>query len=206
VATANSADHVAEPNKPAEDAPRLNVSDPRVMRALAHPARLAIMEHLTSTGSAATATECAEVCGLSPSATSYHLRALAKWGLVAEAPSRGDGRERVWRATIHNYQIEAGAGASADARAAEKALVEVFLARDDELVRRWLERAHDEPREWYEAAAITETTLLITSDELVELNQELINVMRRYRRRARQDNPPEGARLVAAMFRTIPAD
>ena len=55
------------------------------------------MEYL-SDGHVATATECAEVCGLSPSATSYHLRALAKAGLVEEAPSRGDGRERVWRA------------------------------------------------------------------------------------------------------------
>src|SRR5262249_56777146 len=75
----------------------MTVSDPHVMRAMAHPARLAIMEFLGD-GAVATATECAEVCGLSPSATSYHLRALAKVGLVEEAPSRGDGRERVWRA------------------------------------------------------------------------------------------------------------
>ncbi|WP_232075867.1 ArsR/SmtB family transcription factor [Phytohabitans suffuscus] len=38
------------------------------------------------------------MAGLSPSATSYHLRALARYGLVEQAPSRGDGRERVWRA------------------------------------------------------------------------------------------------------------
>jgi len=71
---------------------RATIRDPQAMRAMAHPARLAIMEFL-SDGAGATATECAEVCGLSPSATSYHLRALARAGLVEEAPSRGDGRE-----------------------------------------------------------------------------------------------------------------
>ncbi|WP_442933369.1 winged helix-turn-helix domain-containing protein [Micromonospora psammae] len=45
------------------------------------------MEHLSTREGGATA--CAEIVGLSPSATSYHLRALAKFGLVEQAPSRG---------------------------------------------------------------------------------------------------------------------
>ena len=51
----------------------VEISDPRALRALAHPARLAILQHLVLDGPA-TATECAEVAGLSPSACSYHLR------------------------------------------------------------------------------------------------------------------------------------
>lgn len=65
---------------------RVTISDPQVMRALAHPARMAIMEHLGTLEGGATATECAEIAGLSPSATSYHLRELAKFGLVQQAP------------------------------------------------------------------------------------------------------------------------
>src|SRR3954467_2895209 len=72
------------------DAPSLH--NPRALRALAHPARLDILERLNSDGPA-TATECAEVVGLSPSACSYHLRALARWGLV-EAADSTDRRER----------------------------------------------------------------------------------------------------------------
>ena len=68
-------------------------------RALAHPARIAIVEHLNNTGAVVTATEAAALVDLSPSAISYHLRELAKYGLVEQAPSRGDGRERVWRST-----------------------------------------------------------------------------------------------------------
>src|SRR3954469_5478808 len=68
--------------------------DPRALRALAHPARLAILERLSTEGPA-TATECAVTTGLSPSACSYHLRALARWGLVGET-SVTDRRERRW--------------------------------------------------------------------------------------------------------------
>ena len=93
----------------------MTIRDPKVMRAMAHPARLAVLEYLAG-GHAATATECAEVCGLSPSATSYHLRELAKAGLIDEAPSRGDGRERVWRSVFTGYQVGADQDASPELR------------------------------------------------------------------------------------------
>src|SRR3982751_427340 len=85
----------------------VRISDPRVMRALAHPARIGIVEYLHNSGAVVTATECAGMVGLSPSATSYHLRELAKYGLVEQAPSRGDGRERVWRSTGTGLRIDA---------------------------------------------------------------------------------------------------
>jgi len=61
----------------------VKLTDPKMMRALAHPARIAIWTHIAMRGSA-TATECAEVAGLSPSACSYHLRSLARYGFVEE--------------------------------------------------------------------------------------------------------------------------
>ncbi|WP_415645783.1 helix-turn-helix domain-containing protein, partial [Stackebrandtia soli] len=66
------------------------LSDPELLRALAHPARMAILDHLGEVDDL-TATEGAELIGLSPSAMSYHLRTLAKVGLLEEAPGRGDG-------------------------------------------------------------------------------------------------------------------
>src|SRR5580704_1047189 len=64
----------------------LRLDNPRMMRALAHPARIAILQHLGLDGPA-TATECASVVGLSPSACSYHLRALARYGFIEEDPA-----------------------------------------------------------------------------------------------------------------------
>jgi DNA-binding transcriptional ArsR family regulator len=43
-----------------------------------------------------TATQAAELCGLTPSAMSYHLRTLERYGLIRAGEST-DGRERPWR-------------------------------------------------------------------------------------------------------------
>src|SRR3954465_3146433 len=72
------------------------VADPKAMRAMAHPVRLALMEALNDAGTL-TATEAAERVGESPSNCSFHLRQLAKYGFVEEAPG-GTGRQRPWRA------------------------------------------------------------------------------------------------------------
>ncbi|MDG4795297.1 helix-turn-helix domain-containing protein [Micromonospora sp. WMMD1082] len=185
--------------------PRVTISDPQTLRALAHPARLAIMEHLASTEAAVTATECAEVVGLSPSATSYHLRALARFGLVEQAPSRGDARERLWRSAVQSWAVDAGRDADPSVREAEQTLVEVFLARELERSRDWLRRAPDEPEEWYGSAILNESLLLLTADELAELNRAVLALLRPYRRRTRTD-PPPGARRVAIQYKALPLD
>lgn len=74
------------------------ISDPQAIRALAHEARLAVLEELFASQSTRTATELASRCQLTPSAMSYHLRALEKYGYVERAASGSDGRERRWMA------------------------------------------------------------------------------------------------------------
>src|SRR5690242_9042296 len=151
-----------------EHAPkRVTVSDPNVMRAMAHPARLAIMEFL-SDGTVATATGCAEVCGLSPSATSYHLRSLARAGLIEEAPSRGDGRERVWRAAHASLRIHTENTDSPETLSAARELMDLVLARDEVQVARWFDNAESEPKEWYDAAGMTRHQVVLTAAELTE--------------------------------------
>jgi len=59
----------------------IRISDPRALKALAHPARNKILERLQVYGQA-TATECAAVAGMSPSACSYHRRLLQRYGFV----------------------------------------------------------------------------------------------------------------------------
>src|SRR5512135_594423 len=79
--------------------------DPKAIRALAHPARLLVIQRLFS-GEPATATSLAEAAGLSASAMSYHLRALERFGLVERAKPTGDGRERPWRATGRTIRVD----------------------------------------------------------------------------------------------------
>lgn len=76
---------------------RIELTDPRSLRALAHPLRLELMALLRSRGPL-TATQSAQLTGESAGSCSFHLRQLAKWGLIEEAP-HGPGRQRPWRAT-----------------------------------------------------------------------------------------------------------
>src|SRR3984885_6836716 len=102
----------------------LKLTDPRMMRALAHQARIAIWSHLGLRGPA-TATECAEIAGLSPSACSYHLRTLARYGFVEEdLASAADGRERPWRARMLYVTMEVDSSQPAATQVANRLLVE----------------------------------------------------------------------------------
>jgi DNA-binding transcriptional ArsR family regulator len=183
---------------------RAEIRDAGVMRALAHPARLSIMERLMS-GVPATATECAEIIGLTPSATSYHLRALAKAGLVEEAPGRGDGRERLWRSQIRGFDVEAGHRADVDTRDAERELLDSFMIREETRVRQWLARSHDEPLEWYQASVFSESLLLLTAEELTALNEQFTKAIEPYRGRSRSE-PPPGTRPVSVLIRAFATD
>jgi DNA-binding transcriptional ArsR family regulator len=184
---------------------RVTITDPQVMRAMAHPARLAIMEYLGPRPGGATATECAGIVGLSPSATSYHLRALARAGLVEEAPSRGDARERLWRTFSPGFEVDPGQSAGPEARAAELALVEAHVTRDVQRIREWLRHAAQEPPEWYEAMVVADSLVLLTAEELAEVNDAVERLLEPYRRSRRTD-PPEGARTVMVQYRAVPTE
>ncbi|NUP73069.1 MAG: winged helix-turn-helix transcriptional regulator [Sinomonas sp.] len=84
----------------------VRITDPKAIRALAHGARLAAINELYSSQKSWTATELAAFTGLTPSAMSYHLRALKKWGIVVDAPHDGDGRERRWKAAGTDLNLD----------------------------------------------------------------------------------------------------
>ena len=176
--------------------------DTAVMRAMAHPARLALLEHLRN-GGPATATECAGVVGLSPSATSYHLRALARAGLVEAAPGRGDGRERLWRITAGRYAVTGVADLAPEGREAYHALLESLLAWDDVRIRRYLSQLDAEPPEWQDAAFFMDSTLQVTAEELTTLSQAVYDLLEPYRKN-RRTGLPAGTRTVSIAIRALP--
>jgi len=77
------------------------ISDPRVLKVVAHPLRVRLLGLLRADGPA-TASELGRAVGESSGSTSYHLRELAKYGFIEEDPGRRDGRERRWRSR-HRY-------------------------------------------------------------------------------------------------------
>src|ERR1700722_13537056 len=75
----------------------IHLKDPRALRAYAHPIRLQLVGLLRAHGPK-TATQAAAAIDQSVANCSFHLRQLAKYGLVEEAGG-GHGREKPWRAT-----------------------------------------------------------------------------------------------------------
>jgi DNA-binding transcriptional ArsR family regulator len=173
------------------------------MRALAHPARIAIMQHLGIEGPA-TATDCAEVAGLSPSACSYHLRALASYGFVEEdLSSAADGRHRPWRARVLAFSFGDEPGQSMTVRAAGRMLKQSIEAHIDEVREQYRDRQDDFPAEWSSACGLTQDVVHITPDEMSALRTELQALLGRYRRLDPAERPP-GARRVLGLQEFVP--
>jgi DNA-binding transcriptional ArsR family regulator len=201
-----------QPTQPAEDdqpTPAtagdepVEISDPRALRALAHPGRLTILEHLIIEGPA-TATECAAVAGLSPSACSYHLRALAKHGFVEEDPAGGaDGRQRPWRARMVAIKISSHGGRPEAVRTAGRLLVERVQQRFNEVRAAYLDREDDYPPDWQEAAGSTEDVLHVTPAELEQIQDQIRTMLAGYRRLGGRPRP-EGAGRVLVMLDFTP--
>ena len=160
----------------------ITLTDPVMMRALAHPARIAIWTHLALHGPA-TATECADVAGLSPSACSYHLRTLARYGIAEEdLASAADGRQRPWRVRAVSYTIDTSSSAPAATRLAGQMLAESLRADMEETRARYLNRQSEYPDDWQHALGDSQDVAHVTPEELQELSHEIGEVLNRYRR------------------------
>jgi DNA-binding transcriptional ArsR family regulator len=172
---------------------RRTVTDPRALRALAHPLRLALLDHLMAFGPR-TASECAHAVGSTPSNCSYHLRALARFGLV-ERTEAEDGRERPWQSSATGLQL----GRTDDAQVPLGAdTVERFFADhqvDEEAARlhRAIAQRDSVPPAWREAAMLSGYALRLSPAELRELGERLDALIRPYIALTRADAPADSA-------------
>lgn len=85
----------------------MEISDPKAIRALAHPLRLNLLDLLVATGPA-TAAQCGRILGVSQASCSFHLRQLAKYGFVEDAGPGSDRRERLWRMPDPRIRLPGG--------------------------------------------------------------------------------------------------
>jgi DNA-binding transcriptional ArsR family regulator len=178
------------------------LTDPAVLESLAHPVRLDVLNYLMSDGPA-TASVCARAVGDTPSNCSYHLRMLARHGLVASGES-ADGRERPWRATITGFDIERTTvdPATPEARGAA-ALLAAALQLDQRLTRDYLTHRDRVSAPWREADAYAAYTLRLTPDELRDLVERLDSLIRPLIA-ATRENPPSDAELVHLGLQAFP--
>ncbi|MFE5342187.1 ArsR/SmtB family transcription factor [Isoptericola sp. NPDC056578] len=146
----------------------MEISEPAALRAIANPVRQRILMQLSVVGHARAA-DLAEAIGQPANSVSFHLRVLAKVGLIVEAPEHArDKRDRVWTNVAETYQIKSNSPAAGTAilRPALRWISDVFThdARDDGGARR----------------QFLLTTLLLTKDEADEMAQELSALVERW--------------------------
>jgi len=180
----------------------VQLTDPRALRALAHPVRMDLMG-LLRRGGPVTATQAGEAIGESAASCSFHLRQLAKYGLVEEAGG-GRGRERPWRATAISTEW-AARGPDEETDAAGALLSRVVVERYMQNAIAWLERRGSEDPEWVEAAPINDALVYMTPEELHELDVNIRALLEPYLKRLEKaEAPAAGARPVNVIALAFP--
>jgi len=175
------------------------------LRALSHPLRLRMLEVLRE--GPATASALGRRLGESSGATSYHLRALARAGVVEE-DDRGSKRERWWRRvdsfTLISREIPPELDQN-EAAAVEAALARIdafFLDRDDAALRRWSAQRDSLGPAWQDASMLGNWPVMATPEEVKALWTLVITEIDKLRRSAGE--APEGAAEVHVSLRVLP--
>ncbi|QIG46248.1 helix-turn-helix transcriptional regulator [Nocardioides anomalus] len=163
--------------------------DPQILRAIAHPVRNRILAELDARGSLRAA-DVARELDLPANQASFHLRQLAKYGLIEEDPDAArDKRDRVWRTvnpegfSVEMSEVEQQPGGKAASRVFRRTkrdwghlVVDAVLS--------------DEPRKgrW---SSLTDTAVLLTRAEAQQLSEEIEEVLSRWGNRAVPDDQEE---------------
>lgn len=178
------------------------LTDARQMRAVAHPTRLALIGLLRREGPQ-TATQAGARLGESSGSMSFHLRQLAKYGLVEET-GEGAGRQKPWRATAR-FTSWSPAPGDPDLAEATTQFSREIAARYAAMTQAWVEQQAEESDDWKTAAQFGDTFLWLTPEELARLGEQVTALLEPYDARLTDESRrPEGARLVSWLNLAFP--
>jgi DNA-binding transcriptional ArsR family regulator len=171
--------------------------DPRMLRAVAHPTRNRILSELSAAGSLRAA-DIARLLDVPANQASFHLRQLAKYGLVEEAPDEArDKRDRVWRLVDSDGMsfrtrdmLDQPGGPAAYAVFRRSA-----VAWGQHLVERALDPEQDRHK------SVSEYALRLTPDESHELMREVNATIEAWRHRT-QGSDDDG-RITYSVYQLI---
>ena len=163
------------------DIPKM--TDVRMLRGIAHPMRNRILEEM-SAGGPMRAADVAERLGIPANQASFHLRQLAKYGLVEDAPELArDGRDRVWRVTF-----ESGLSVNLDDLAVQdggKAAVTVFRKQWTADAHAAIDRADRPERQKDAMVAVSTHAVRLTKDEARALANEISDLVDGWREKGK---------------------
>jgi DNA-binding transcriptional ArsR family regulator len=180
--------------------------DAAQLRALAHPLRLQLLQVLHAEGPA-TASQLGRRLGESSGATSYHLRALHRAGMVEEAEQR-NARERWWQRSPERLMIpnsvppDASDAERAELKAAHAQIESILVDRDENALGRWMEIRYDLPLEWQDAQWIGNFRMWATADDVRQLVTTVLESVEPLRKAPESDDSDR--QEVHFTFRVLP--
>ncbi|MBW8750268.1 MAG: helix-turn-helix transcriptional regulator [Propionibacteriales bacterium] len=167
------------------------VEDPRILRAIAHPVRNRILGELSAAGHLRAA-DVADVLDIPANQASFHLRQLAKYGLVELAPELArDGRDRVWR-PVHEHGLTIELSAMEKGPGGKEA-VAVWQRQAAAVAKAAIDRAYASRSNRAAHVMISDDWIRLTKAEAKELSEELMSLQERWqdRSQARADDGRE---------------
>jgi DNA-binding transcriptional ArsR family regulator len=168
-------------------------------RALAHPLRLRLIELLRIAPS--TASRLARELGESSGATSYHLRVLARVGLIEDDPEHSGGRERWWRRR-DDFLLIAFDPDDPEGRALEAKKWAHAAETDDQALRRFVAGEPDLERSWRAPGFVGNWHLYLSPEEAAAFNRRLFALVREASKQPAERAPD--ARRVLVSYRLLP--
>ena len=176
--------------------------DPRVLRALAHPTRGRILDELGATGPMRAA-DVGEALGIPANQASFHLRQLAKYGLIEPAPEAArDKRDRVWRLpNERGFSLDVeDISAEPGGRAALTVLQRQQSARAHQLVN----EVFALKKEKGTLRAIIDQPLKLTKDEAADFLGEVDELIAGWAERTRGRSPERRTYIFYSMVQPYP--
>lgn len=175
--------------------------DATTLRALAHPLRVRMLGSLRLYGPA-TASQLAQRLGENSGATSYHLRELAKHGLIMEDTDRNRGRERWWRAAHRSTYFDLQLDEETKATGGEylRAVARIYSERLLQFADNIEYTAETYGTDWADAATLSDWHLQLTAQQAQQLHRQLNELLD-----AARDEPVQpGARRVRVQLQLFP--
>jgi DNA-binding transcriptional ArsR family regulator len=178
------------------------LSDPQELRALAHPLRLRLLTELAARRHG-TASELAAAVGEPANRVSFHLRLLARYGFLEEAPEHArDRRERCWR-LVHEDGMDYDAlETTPEGVAALHAHLRKGMGEAHAMAEAFFAGRLDGATPWERGPFAHDWYLRLTQGEATEFDEEYLALCFRWRERiaARLDAGDTDGRETFAVF------
>ena len=172
--------------------------DPRVLRAIAHPVRVRILHELNAAGPSRAADLAADL-GIPANQASFHLRQLAKYGLVVEAPE--EARDRRDRVSESGIQLDL---AEMDKEPGGPAAVDVWSENSRRFSHAVVDAIYASARQEDSFGHLSQGALRLTDEEAKQLATELAEVTHRWSARTRGRDPERKTYMIMEILQLYP--